>query len=266
MDAFQVDELKLYLGSSIQIAHGVALSQPTVGEIADYGEREYFHMAQMLCSTPSSMKVFLDDNHLDWMKISDFELFAMLCKMGAFPQSGTSLLLGDLDLSSLKLHEFGDGDVVLTNRDFVKDGEKPIVINDIIYTILTTYLRKMHGFKKQVDTAKNEITRRVLIDEDRKAANRDRDKPYKTFLLPMISALQGRQGYTREYIRNMGLYEFTNQFHRVQIIVQADAALNGMYSGFVDTKKMDKTVLDWTRDISEDSNKKNQTPLNEGAN
>jgi hypothetical protein len=34
----------------------------------------------------------------------------------------------------------------------------------------------------------------------------------------------------------------------------------------VDTKKMDKTVLDWTRDISEESKTNNKTILNEGAN
>ena len=64
----------------------------------------------------------------------------------------------------------------------------------------------------------------------------------------------------------MGLYEFMNQMNRVQIIVQADAALGGMYSGFVDTKKLDKTILDWTRDITEETNKNNKTILNEGAN
>jgi hypothetical protein len=54
----------------------------------------------------------------------------------------------------------------------------------------------------------------------------------------------------------MGLYEFMNQMARVQIIVQADAALGGMYSGFVDTKKMDRTVLNWTRNIIDDENDK----------
>ena len=138
--------------------------------------------------------------------------------------------------------------------------------NEIIYEILVTYIRKMHNFKKQVDKAGNAITRKVLIDEDRKAAQRNKDKPYKSFLVPLISSLQGRQGYTKEYICNMGLYEFMNQIARTQIIVQADAALGGMYSGFVDTKKMDKTVLDWTRDISDDSKTNNKTILNEGAN
>lgn len=32
--------------------------------------------------------------------------------------------------------------------------------------------------------------------------------------------------------------------------------MGGMYSGFVDTKKMDKTVLNWTRNITDDENDK----------
>lgn len=266
MEGYQVDELKLYLGSEIKIANGITLCQPTIGDIATYNESEYFSMAQTLCATPSSMKVMLDDMKLNYMEIDDFQLFILLCSLQAFPPDKTKPLLGDLDLTKFKPHPYGETqEVALFNGEYDKDG-KPIVITSIVYEILMTYIRKMHGFKKQVELAKNEITRKILIDEDRKAARRNKDKPYKSLLVPLISALQGRQGYTRDYICNMGLYEFMNQINRVQIIVQADAALGGMYSGFVDTSKMDKTVLDWMRDISEDTQKKNKTILNEGAN
>ena len=80
MEGYQVDELKLYLGSSIKIASGIILYQPTIGEIANYNEAEYFGMAQTLCATPSSMKVALDDMKLDYMKVEDFQLFMMLCQ------------------------------------------------------------------------------------------------------------------------------------------------------------------------------------------
>lgn len=264
MDGYQVDELKLYLGSNIKITNGITLFQPTIGEIANYNEAEYFSVAQTLCATPSSMKVALDDMKLDYMQVEDFQLFMMLCQ--SLTPDKTKPLLGDLDLTKFKPHPYGKyEEVVLHNGEYDEDG-KPIIINQIIYDILVTYIRKMHGFKKQVDKAGNAITRKILIDEDRKNADRNKDKPYKSFLVPLISSLQGRQGYTKEYICNMGLYEFMNQINRVQIIVQADAALGGMYSGFVDTKKMDKTVLDWTRDISEDSKTNNKTILNEGAN
>lgn len=264
MEGFQVDELKLYLGSSIKIASGITLLQPTIGEIANYNEAEYFSMAQTLCATPSSMKVALDDMKLDYMKVEDFQLFMMLCQ--SLTPDKTKPLLGDLDLTKFKPYQLTDSEEVVLANGEVDENGRPIIINQIIYDILTTYIRKMHGFKKQVDKAGNAITRKILIDEDRKAAQRNKDKPYKSFLVPLVSSLQGRQGYTKDYICNMGLYEFMNQMNRVQIIVQADAALGGMYSGFVDTKKMDKSVLDWTRDITEETNKNNKTILNEGAN
>lgn len=264
MEGYQVDELKLYLGSNIKIASGITLYQPTIGEIANYNEADYFSMAQTLCATPSSMKVALDDMKLDYMKVEDFQLFMMLAQ--SLSPDKTRPLLGDLDLTKFKPYQRQDSEEVVLANGEVDENGNPIIINQIIYEILTTYIRKMHNFKKQVDKAGNAITRKVLIDEDRKAAQRNKDKPYKSFLVPLVSSLQGRQGYTKDYICAMGLYEFMNQIARTQIIVQADAALGGMYSGFVDTKKMDKSVLDWTRDISEESKTNNKTILNEGAN
>jgi hypothetical protein len=264
MEGYQVDELKLYLGSDIKIASGITLYQPTIGEIAKYNEAEYFSVASTICATPSSMKVALDDMKLDYMQVEDFQLFMMLAQ--SLTPDKTRPLLGDLDLTQFKPYQLKDSEEVVLANGEVDENGNPIIINGIIYDILTTYIRKMHGFKKQVDKAANAITRKVLIDDERKNAQRNKDKPYKSFLVPLVSSLQCRQGYTKDYICNMGLYEFMNQINRVQIIVQADAALGGMYSGFVDTKKMDKTVLDWMRDVTEESKTNNKTVLNEGAN
>ena len=59
-----------------------------------------------------------------------------------------------------------------------------------------------------------------------------------------------------DYIKNMGVFELFDDLGRLNIIIQADAALGGMYSGMVDTKKMDKTVLNWTRNIVDDDSDK----------
>lgn len=259
MDIIQVDELKLYFGDDIKIANGVVLKSPTIGQIIDYGEFSYFSVLQTLCATPSSMKVQLDDIKLDWMKVTDFQLFVLLCQ--SLKSEQTSLVLGNLDLSTLKPYSMdNDEEVILSNEDHT------IIINEVIYNILVTYLRKMHGFKKQVDKAGNSMTHKVLLDLARQDAKIAQNKPYKSFLLPLVSSLQGRQGYTKDYIRNMGIYEFMNQITRVQIITQADAALGGCYSGMCDTKKMDKTILDWMRDISDESSNNHKSILKEGAN
>lgn len=259
MDLIQVDELRLYFGDDIKIADGVVLKSPTIGNVVDHGEATYFSVVQTLCATPSSMKVKLDDLKLDWMKVTDWQLFMMLCP--SFSQEQTSLVLGDLDLSKLKPYSMGETeDVVLSNEDHT------IIINEIIYNVLVTYLRKMHGFKKQVDKAGNKITHKVLIDLARQDEKMAQKKPYKSFLLPLVSSLQGRQKYTKDYIRNMGIYEFMNQINRAQIIVQADAALQGSWSGMVDTKKIPKETFDWMKDISDEQSNNNKTILKEGAN
>jgi hypothetical protein len=48
----------------------------------------------------------------------------------------------------------------------------------------------------------------------------------------------------------MGLCEFIDMVSRLQIIVNADALLGGMYSGMIDTKKINKSELNWMREIT----------------
>jgi hypothetical protein len=254
MEGFQVDELKLYMSEDIKIANGIVLKCPKIRDVAEFGENAYFAMAQALCATPSSMKAQLDDMKLNYMKIQDFELFTMLTQ--TWKPEVTRLLLGDLDLSKFKPRPDKDTKEVVLVHEGTENDEHPIVISPIIYDVLVTYIRKMHNFKKQVDKAGNEITRKQLIRLARQDAEMAKNKPHESFLRSVISAVKCRQGYSMDYIKQMGIFELMDDLSRLNIIVQADAALGGMYSGFVDTKKMDKTVLNWTRNIVDDDNDK----------
>ena len=64
-----------------------------------------------------------------------------------------------------------------------------------------------------------------------------------------MSAVKVRMGYTKDYVRNMGIYEFTDDVQRLQVIHNADALIHGMYSGMIDTKKIDKKELNWLKEI-----------------
>jgi hypothetical protein len=254
MEGFQVDELKLYMSEDIKIANGIVLKCPKIRDVAEFGESAYFSMANTICATPSSMMVALDDMKLNYMKVSDFELFMMLCQ--SLKPEATHLLLGDLDLTKFKPRPYGPTQDVVLVYEGTENDEHPIVINPIIHEVLTTYIRKMHNFKKEVKKAGNEITRKMLIRLARQDAEMAKNKPHESFLRPVISAVKCRMGYEMSYIKNMGIFELMDDLSRLNIIIQADAALGGMYSGFVDTKKMDKTVLNWTRNIVEDDNDK----------
>lgn len=188
------------------------------------------------------MKSQLWDAGLDWTQITDFQLFMMLAP--TLPKSQTSIIFGDLDFQKLRPFENHDNDTVV-----LRNPETGVIIDELAYGKITSYLCAAHGFTKKVEKAANEFTKKFMIEEDRQKMKYNAKQPYKSFLRQIISAVKCRMGYSLDYIKNMGLYELTDDLARLNIIVQSDALLKGSYSGMVDTSKIPKKNFDWTRAI-----------------
>ena len=239
MTNLDVDDLKLYIGDDYVINDNIKVLQPTIREIAEFGERDFFSMVHTVTAIPSDMKANLDDMGLDWMEVDDFELFVMLSQ--TLTPDRTSLLFGDLDFSKLKPfnHPHIEGEIILANK------ETGILIDKMICLKIVTYLRKAFNITPKVEKAANKMTRKILIEEDRKKLEFNKDKPFKSFLLPLISSIKVKQGYTKEYVLNMGYVEFMNDVARLQVIHNADHLLSACYAGTIDMKKIDKKSLNW---------------------
>lgn len=237
-----VDELQLYFGDDYVINDYIKITQPLIGEVVDYGEAQYFSMVHTLTAIPSDMKSQLWDLGLDWTEMDDFELFMMLVQ--TLTPDKTSILFGDLDFSKLKPFKNNqNGDIVLADK------ETGIIIDKMIYLRIMSYLRKLHNITPKVEKAANKMTKKVLIEEDRQKILLAKDKPFKSYLLPLISAIKVKQGYTKDYVRNMGLYEFFDDIARAQVINSADHLLSGAYSGMMDLKKVNKQEFNWMREL-----------------
>jgi len=140
---------------------------------------------------------------LDYEKVEDFELFMLLAP--TLTPENTYILLGDVDLSALKPYKNPQNDEIV-----LADRETGLKIDMLIYERMVNYLRQVHGLKKKVEHAANKYTKRVLIEEDRRNIELNKKKPYKSFLTPLVSAVKVRMGYTKDYVRSMGIYEFTD--------------------------------------------------------
>lgn len=243
-DLITVDPLKLYFGDPYVINQYLTIYQPTIGNIIDYGEREYYSMIQTLTAIPSEMKSSLWDSGLDWNQVEDFQLFIMISR--SFSQKQTEIILGDIDLQRMQPREnLQNGEPILY------DPITGAIIDELAYKTMSAYLCKLHNLTKKVEKAGNKYTKQVLIDEDRQKREYAVTQPYKSFLMPLVSSIKVRQGYTRDYIRNMGLYEFFDDVNRSQIIVNTDSLLSGAYSGMMDTSKIKKSQFNWMREIGE---------------
>ena len=185
------------------------------------------------------MKSQLWDLGIDWMEVDDFELFVMLSQ--TLTPDRTKLLFGDLDFTKLKPynHPHVEGEIILADK------ETGVLIDKMIYLRIVSYLRKAFNITPKVEKAANKMTKKILIEEDRKKIEFNKDKPFKSFLLPLISSIKVKQGYTKDYVLNMGYVEFMNDVARLQVIHNADHLLSGVYAGTIDMKKIDKKSLNW---------------------
>lgn len=234
-----VDDLKLYIGDDYVINDNIKVLQPTIRQIAEFGERDFFSVVHTICAISSDMKSQLWDLGLDWMEVEDFDLFCMLSQ--TLTPDRTRLLFGDLDFSKLRPfnHPHVEGEIILADK------ETGVLIDKMIYLRIVSYLRKAFNITPKVEKAANKMTKKILIEEDRKKIELNKDKPFKSFLLPLISSVKVKQGYTKEYVLNMGYVELMDEVARLQVIHNADHLLSGVYAGTIDMKKIDKKSLNW---------------------
>lgn len=238
-----VDSLFLYFGDDYVINEQIKLMQPTIGQVVDYGEASYFSMIHTLTAIPSDVKSMLwDQMELDWTKVEDFDLFIMFSQ--TMTPDKTGIIFGDLDFSKLKPYRHPQNDeIVLADKD------AGILIDKLVYMRMMTFLRKLHNITPKPERAKGKRAKQAMIDEDRRNRELNKDKPFRSYLLPLISAVKVKQGYTKDYVRNMGLYEFFDDLARLQVINSADHLLSGMYCGMADLSKVDKKELNWLREL-----------------
>ena len=200
-DMFEIDPLQLYFGDDYIINDKIKIKQAKIGDIVDFGEAKYFSVVHTLTAIPSDLKSKLWDMGLDWMAMDDFELFIMLAP--TLPIESTKLLFGDLDFTKLKPYRNKEnGDIVLA------DLESGVKIDKLIYLRIVNYLRKVHNITPKIERAANKTTKQILIDEDRMKIRLNQEKPFKSYLLPLISSVKVRMGYTKDYVRNEGFVEF----------------------------------------------------------
>ena len=243
MTSFDVDDLKLYIGDDYIVNDNVKVLQPTIRQIAEFGERDFFSVVHTITAIPSDMKSQLWDMQLDWMEVEDFELFCMLSQ--TLTPDRTRLLFGDLDFSKLKPfnHPHIEGEIILADKD------SGVLIDKMVYLKIVSYLRKAFNITPKIEKAANKMTKKILIEEDRKKIEFNKNKPFKSFLLPLISSVKVKQGYTKEYVLNMGYVEFMNDIARLQVIHNADHLLSACYAGTIDMKKINKAELNWMKEL-----------------
>ena len=208
------DELKMYFGEKYWVTDDIYIKIPTIGEILEFGDSEFYSIVSTLCANTTSFRLQLSKIGKDWNKMSDFELFTVLIKNLTPDQTG--LLFGDLNLSWFeyfynKITETyilayvprdEKGNPCEVNEDDI------IIIDELIYTKIVRYLRTIFNIHPKVEFAKNKATKEAMLWEDQMNIDAEKskndDKKNKSFLLPLISSMVNHPGFKRNW--NLSIY------------------------------------------------------------
>ena len=243
-----IDELQIYFGDAFRITDKIIVYQPTIQDIKDFGEKKYYGMVHTLTCIPADMMSQLADIGIDYMEISDFELFILLSR--GLNKESTKLLFGDLDLSTFEpcVNKL-NGETVLYNKD------TDTVIDRLVHMKIVEYIRKIHNIPKPKSRrhAANQTTKKILIEEDRKRLQKAQNEPYKSQLKELISAMMRYPGccMTLKEILELPLCAFMDTVLGAQIYVSTTALLQGSYSGMIDTSKINKKEFNWMRGLDD---------------
>lgn len=274
---FDVDDLKIYRGSDIPITKKIIVTQPTIDQIIEFGEKKYFQTVHCLTGVGADFKWQLWDYYqTDYTTIDDFELFkkiifrSLASKKNVYKElkenpeqykeyidkmtegdweemlvNPLSLVLKDIDFADFEEYESDK-----SPETILYDKEHDITIDRFVYAKMVDAVRKIHGFKRNNEIPANERTKMDLIDDSRDDAMMAAQKPYKSVLKPLISALAVKTGQLgSDSIWNTKINMFFDSIKRIGKIQDAELLLQGAYSGFASLKGVDKTRLDWAGEI-----------------
>ena len=276
MSGNDVDLLKIYFGDPYPITDKITFYQPTIQEIIDYGERDFYAVLFMFIGNTTYRKLFLWDNGIDWNNMCDYELFCGFVKMLATERTG--LMFGDVDFTKFTLYQFEyeEPEIEMRPEDLLKkptaadkrkkkfeifenshtfyNQEQDIEITAKTYHKLVDVMRNSFKIFPKTEYTVGKTSKEILIDEERdkvkKAEREAADHPIST-LQPLISMCVNHPGfkYKTNELREIHINEFMDSVNRLQVYEATHAMMIGSRSGFVDVSKVPKEHFDFTRQI-----------------
>ena len=237
-----IDKMKVLRGDPIVINDQITLLQPTVNQIIDYGEDMFFSAFWNICSSAWDRPSYFADMKIDFMKVSDWEYF--LSVVSALPPLSTNLILKDIDLSEFELQKRINGDSI----EYVLVREDGFIFTEEMYHLVIPHIREMINFHHSGKKAANKATAKILIMDDRRQRERNKNKEYESMLFNIVVSLVNTEefSYTYESAMNITVYQLMKSLVQISGKKNAMALLQGSMSGLMDTSKISSESFNWT--------------------
>ncbi len=237
-----MDSRSLLLQTQVDLAPGIAIRIPTVGEILQ-NERLYYQTTYSLTATPFQNMVQLDDLGIDFTTISEWQLFIQTFL--AYAHSGDLL---DYVFADLQTQGFGIYQDPQTAALYLSNPDTGVQIHESTYLQIVELIRKINLYEHITARPANETARQYLIEKERKRLKRLAKKPPEPYLEQMVIALVNTAEFPYDYesCMHLSIYAFNQSFKQIQHKINYDNTMIGIYAGTLNARDMkDKSALSW---------------------
>lgn len=258
------DKLQMYFGLphtiDIKGTEGsITIYQPTIGNIVEFGEKNFYSTLNLFCCNTSSYKVVLWDSDpmIDWNEISDFDLFISLYKN--INPDASKLIFGDLDFSTFEL--CGKHNPASETEEYTPtlySSSLGIEIDETVYQHIHQYLQNVFNIFPEEKYTKDPFLKKWWVDKERRELSKEKEDIAKgkkdadsSALQSIISACINHPGfkYNLEELKMINVCQFYDSVARLQVYESSTACLKGMYSGFVDGSKIKPEEYNFMKEI-----------------
>lgn len=244
-----LDKMKMYFGVpytvDLENCEGkFTMYQPTIGDILEFGEAEFFSTLNIFVTTTTSCRLMLWDMGIDWTDFKDYYLFLLLFEN--IKSDAAKLIFHDFDITKLKL---------MTKEEKDEDGEEHetftlyseelgIEINETAYYYISQYLQYVFNIVPERKMTSDPILKKWYIKKDRREFENNKKielvnpNDNKNSMQACISACVNHPGfkYNLHELRGVGVCEFYDSVRRLQVYENTTAIMKGLYSGFMNSK------------------------------
>lgn len=248
-DVLDFNPIAVYFGEDYEINDRIKIHQPTIQDFIDYGEANIYATIAPFTSNTTSYRLPLWDMGVDWNKVTDQELFAMLIK--TMDMEYSRLIFGDIDFTTFDLYSKTIGN---ESSVTLYSEKMDMEIDESTMNKMCKYIQYVFNSKPaEPEFTSNKILKQDLINNDRqkKLAKIKSGKSNDSSLLSMISFCLNHPGfkYKKNDLREVCIVEFLDSVQRLQIYESTHALMNGAYGGFIDTSKINKSEFNFMRDV-----------------
>lgn len=225
---------------------------PTVAEIRNTidDEMEYYSLVSNFIKTPCDLIVELDDIHLDWTQVDEYDLFLMLFK-GILMDKHLNkkywnMIFPYINIDELVLLQKQNGTVVVNRNN-------DLIINKSIYLQLSDLLRQIINVEKnmeyykvpEIETRKYIIKRQRLKRERELEREKRNGKKSSSILDGVILLLVNNCNfkYNFQTVGEITLYDLYACLRQIYSDREIDGLMSGFWAGNVDLNKIDNSKL-----------------------